>query len=225
MSFGAEADANASGKSLANMAYENLRDRLLTLEIQPGELLNDEKLAKELGMGRTPVREALKRLELDRLVVSHTRRGTFATRVELTDLAYLSEIRSELEPLAAARAAKVATEGSRKELVAVLEALESFDAAGATVVEMLRMDARVHRGIYRAAANPFLEDILIRCDNLATRIWCLVLERLPDLTGHVQEHLALLRAVLDGDQARAGELALLHITGFDEAVRETLFRS
>lgn len=225
MSFDALDDLNASGKSLANRAYENLRDRLLTLEIQPGDLLNDEKLARELGMGRTPVREALKRLELDRLVVTHTRRGTFATRVELTDLAYLSEIRSELEPLAAARAARVATESSRLELTAALEALESFDVAGATVVEMLHMDARVHRGIYRAAANPYLEDILIRCDNLATRIWCLVLERLPDLTGHVQEHLTLLRAVLDGDPSRARELALRHVSGFEEAVRETLFRS
>ena len=75
-----------SRKSLADVAYESIRDRLLVLDIKPGELLNDEALAKSLGVGRTPVREALKRLELDRLVITYPRRGTFATRVDVTDL-------------------------------------------------------------------------------------------------------------------------------------------
>lgn len=104
---------DAAKKSLADGAYERIRDRLLMLEIKPGDLLNDDHLAKDLGMGRTPVREALKRLELDRLVVSYPRRGTFATRVEVTDLAFISEIRTQLEPLAASRAARVATEWQR----------------------------------------------------------------------------------------------------------------
>src|SRR6476660_5860835 len=83
----------AARKSLADVAYESIRDWLLTLEIKPGELLNDELLAKNLGVGRTPVREALKRLELDRLVKTYPRRGTFATRVDVTDLSFISEIR------------------------------------------------------------------------------------------------------------------------------------
>ncbi|MFJ4229970.1 GntR family transcriptional regulator, partial [Paenarthrobacter nicotinovorans] len=99
---------DATRKSLADVAYERLRDRLLMLDIKPGDILNDDQLAKELEVGRTPVREALKRLELDRLVITYPRRGTFATRVEVTDLAFISEIRAQLEPLAAARAARVA---------------------------------------------------------------------------------------------------------------------
>jgi DNA-binding GntR family transcriptional regulator len=210
-------------KSLADVAYERIRDRLLMLDIKPGDLLNDDHLAKDLGMGRTPVREALKRLELDRLVVSYPRRGTFATRVEVTDLAFISEIRMQLEPLAASRAARVATERRREQLRAVMRAVESFDTHAASVVETLRLDARVHQGIYAAAANPHLEDVLIRYDNLATRIWCMVLDRLPDLSRHVHEHVDLLRAVIDGDEARAGELARIHVSGFEHAVREALF--
>jgi hypothetical protein len=61
--------------SLAETAYRVLQDRLLTLEIRPGDPLNDEALARDLGFGRTPVREALKRLEMDRLVVTYPRRG------------------------------------------------------------------------------------------------------------------------------------------------------
>jgi DNA-binding GntR family transcriptional regulator len=223
MAFEVLAIADAAKRSLADVAYERIRDRLLMLDIKPGDLINDDDLAKDLGVGRTPVREALKRLELDRLVVSYPRRGTFATRVEVTDLAFISEIRIQLEPLAASRAARVATESMRAQLRAVMRAVESFDTSAASVVETLRLDARVHQGIYAAAANPHLEDVLIRYDNLATRIWCMVLDRLPDLSRHVHEHVDLLRAVIDGDEARAAELARTHVTGFEHAVREALF--
>lgn len=226
MAFEALAVAEAAGpKSLADRAYEQIRDRLLTLNIRPGDLLHEDVLAKDLGVGRTPVREALKRLELDHLVVTYPRRGTFATRVEVTDLAFISEIRARLEPLAASRAAKVANLEDRNQLRLVKTALESFDLQNASVVETLHMDARVHRGIYSAAANPHLEDVLIRYDNLATRIWCMVLDRLPDLSRHVHEHLDLIDAVIDGDEARAAELARVHVDGFETAVRSALFGS
>jgi DNA-binding GntR family transcriptional regulator len=213
----------AAGKSLADVAYASIRDRLLMLDIKPGDLLNDEVLSKDLGVGRTPVREALKRLELDRLVVTYPRRGTFATRVEVTDLAFISEIRAQLEPLAASRAARVASPATRARLRSVMAEVEAFDVSAASVVETLRLDASVHQGIYAAAANPHLEDVLIRYDNLATRIWCMVLDRLPDLSHHVREHLDLLRAVIDGDEARAAELARVHVSGFEHAVRQALF--
>lgn len=216
-------DDEAPRKSLADVAYENIRDRLLTLRIRPGDLLNDDLLARDLGVGRTPVREALKRLELDRLVVSYPRRGTFATRVEVTDLAFISEIRTQLEPLAASRAARVATDAARERLQAIMHAVETFDIASATAVETLQLDAQVHQGIYAAAANPHLEDVLIRYDNLATRIWCMVLDRLPDLSHHVHEHVDLLRAVIDGDEAKSAELARAHVIGFEHAIREALF--
>jgi DNA-binding GntR family transcriptional regulator len=104
-----------------------------------------------------------------------------------------------------------------------LQAVESFDTNAASVVETLRLDARVHQGIYAAAANPHLEDVLVRYDNLATRIWCMVLDRLPDLSRHVHEHVDLLGAVIDGDEARAADLARTHVSGFEDAVRRALF--
>lgn len=224
MAFGTLAvTGEATKKSLADVAYERLRDRLLMLDIKPGDLLNNLQLARELEIGRTPVREALKRLELDRLVITYPRRGTFATRVEVTDLAFISEIRAQLEPLAAARAARVASAATKEHLREVMRAVEDFDVSAASVVETLRLDASVHQGIYAAAANPHLEDILIRYDNLATRIWCMVLDRLPDLEHHVREHLDLLRAVIDGDEDQAAELARVHVSGFEHAVRQALF--
>lgn len=209
--------------SFAETAYHTLRKRLLTLEIRPGDPLNDEILARDLGFGRTPVREALKRLEVDRLVVTYPRRGTFATPVEVTDLAYISEIRGQLEPLAAARAARLASAPSRLQLAALIERVRNFEASPSSVSETLQFDADIHRGIYAAAGNPHLEDALIHYDNLATRIWCLVMDRLPGLGGHLHEHVALLQAVIDGKEQRAAELAALHVEGFEQAVRSALF--
>jgi DNA-binding GntR family transcriptional regulator len=208
--------------SLADRAYEGIRDRLVMLDIRPGEPLNDDALALELGAGRTPVREALKRLEGDRLVVAYPRRGTFATAVDITDLAHISEIRAQLEPLAAARAARTASDTTRAQLAELAVEIGGLDAVVGDRRDLLRRDVEVHRNIYRAAGNPHLEDILVRQDNLATRIWCLFLDRLPAIAGHVGEHAALLEAIVEGAAEKAGRLALEHVVGFERAVREIL---
>lgn len=206
--------------SLADRAYQELSDRLVVLQIPPGAPINDERIAAELGVGRTPVREALKRLETDRLVVAYPRRGTFATEVQITDLGHLTEVRRQLEPLAASGAARRATPRHRAALAGLLAELDA--AAGADVGELIRLDLRVHRALYAATSNPYLQDTLIRYDNLATRIWCLFLDRLPDLAGHVGEHDPLLRAVLDGAADRAASLAADHVTHFETAIRALL---
>ena len=192
------------------------------LDIRPGEPLNDGLLAAELGMGRTPVREAIKRLETDHLLVSYPRRGTFATSVDITELAAIWDIRSVLEPVAARRAAENATPAVRQDMKDVIERLLAVDESADAQSELMRLDMSVHRLIYRAAGNPHLEDVLIRYDNLSTRIWCLVIERLPGLSGHIVEHAALLQAIVDGDADRAAELALAHVTDFETEIRKVL---
>ncbi|WFR82857.1 GntR family transcriptional regulator [Arthrobacter sp. Y-9] len=216
------ADPGVAGRSLADQAYETIKDRLVMLDIRPGEPLNDGLLAAELGMGRTPVREAIKRLETDHLLVSYPRRGTFATSVDITELAAIWDIRSVLEPVAARRAAENATPAVRQEMKDVIQRLLAVDESADAQSELMRLDMSVHRLIYRAAGNPHLEDVLIRYDNLSTRIWCLVIERLPGLSGHIVEHAALLQAIVDGDADRAAELALAHVTDFETEIRKVL---
>ena len=89
--------AGTGDLSMSQRSYEVLRDRLIMLDIAPGDPINEAGLAAELGVGRTPVREALKRLETDHLVVAYPRRGTFATPVDIADLAAISELRAVLE--------------------------------------------------------------------------------------------------------------------------------
>lgn len=214
--------AEDEAPSQAEAAYRQLRDKLIMLEIRPGEPINDGQLAAELGFGRTPVREAIKRLEVDHLVVSYPRRGTFATNVDFTELADVSEIRELLEPLAARRAATRASTAMRRELLDVAKTIAELDPGQAESRDLMRYDLTVHRLIYRAAANPHLEDTLIRYDNLATRIWCLVLDKVPSVSGHITEHVELLKAVAEGDADKAGELALHHVTSFEETIRKVL---
>ena len=193
------------------------------LEIEPGEPIDDDLLAKSLGMGRTPVREALKRLESDRLVVSYSRRGTFATGMDIADLAHVSEIRVQLEPLAARRAAERAPRATRTELDDLAARVEAIDIARTEHTELMRWDLTVHRAIYRAANNPHLEDVLIRYDNLATRIHCMFIDRLTSMDMHVvAEHVALLRAIAAGEADRADELAREHVLGFERAIRAVI---
>ncbi len=215
-------DSGGVSLPLAQQAYEALRDRLILLDLKPGQPLNDDALARELGTGRTPVREALKQLEKDRLVVAYPRRGTFATPVDITDLAFISEIRTELEPLAAARAARMAGLGARRRLAELGAEVARLEGSALDRRELIQRDVQVHREIYRAAGNPYLEDILVRQDNLATRIWCLFVDRLPDLAGHVGEHGKLLQAIAHGESDKAARLALEHVTNFDAAIRAVL---
>src|SRR4051795_12761151 len=95
-----------SGELLADRAYAELRDRIVTLAIPPGAPINEDALGRSLEMGRTPVREAIKRLALESLVSVFPRRGTFASEINITDLAHVSDVRVQLEGLAAFRAAE-----------------------------------------------------------------------------------------------------------------------
>jgi DNA-binding GntR family transcriptional regulator len=207
--------------SFAEQAYEIIRDRLVMLEIRPGAPINDDQLARELGLGRTPVREALKQLESERLVVAYPRRGTFATEVNITDLGHISEVRRQLEPFAAAAAAHRATAADRAALGSLAAKLRSAGRKSVSA-DLMRLDMQVHRAVYAATHNPYLEDTLIHYDNLATRIGCLFLDRLTELAGHIGEHGDLLRAIIDADADRAAELAAAHVAHFEQAIRAAL---
>jgi DNA-binding GntR family transcriptional regulator len=205
--------------SLSDRAYSAIQDKLIMLDIRPGEAIVEGVLAEQLGVGRTPVREALKRLEAERLVVSYPRRGTFATGVDVSDLGHITEIRANLEPVAARRAAEAASPTLRQLLLDMADRTEELDVSGMERHELMRWDLTVHRTIYRVARNPHLEDVLVRYDNLATRIFCLVLDRLPSVSQHVGEHGDLLRAVAGGHGDLAAEIARRHVIGFEKAVR------
>jgi DNA-binding GntR family transcriptional regulator len=206
---------------MADRAYAELRDRIVSLVIAPGAPINEDALGSELEMGRTPVREAIKRLALENLVTVFPRRGTFASEINITDLAHISDVRVPLESHAAARAAERLTPARRAELDGLLAELRAQDESDDPAT-LIALDARVHRFVYAAAANPYLETTLARYFNLSLRIWYLVLDRLPHLSARVVEHEHLLDAIAAGDVERAREIAAAHVVTFEQEIRSVL---
>ena len=214
-------DSPPAQRLLGDRAYAGLRDRIVTLQIRPGEPIDEDRIARDLGMGRTPVREAIKRLALERLVTVFPRRGTFASDINITDLAQISDVRMAVESHAARRAAERLSDEHRAELQALRAELRDAPAEldGAALVAL---DARMHRFVYRCAENPYLAETAERYFNLSLRIWHLAIDRMPELRGHVEEHLEVLAAIADGDGEQAAATLGAHVAGFEQAVRAVL---
>ena len=134
--------------SLAERAYYAVRDRLLTLAIPPGAPIQEDRLCSELGLGRTPVREAIKRLEAEHLVVVYPRRGTFATGIDISDHALVADVRRHLESMAAERAALHHTRADEEALTALRFEIGAATAssAGATGATSTDRDGAGARG-------------------------------------------------------------------------------
>ena len=206
---------------LADRAYGELRDRIVTLRIAPGAPIDEDALGRELEIGRTPVREAIKRLALENLVTVFPRRGTFASEINITDLAGISDVRIQLEGHAAYRAAQRITAGQRAELEQLLEELAGSQGSD-DVEALMALDTRVHRFVHRCAGNPYLEETLGRYFNLSLRIWYLVIDRLPHLFTRVHEHDDLLRAIADGEADSARDVLAEHVETFEREIRSVL---
>ena len=212
-------DISERRPTLADRAYGELRERIVSLALAPGSPLLEDVLVAELGVGRTPIREAVKRLALEDLVTIYPRRGTFVAEIEIGDLAQISDVRLQLEGHAAFRAAENATPADRVEADALIDEL---DALVPTAEELMRIDTRIHRFVYRCSGNPYLVATLERLLNLSLRIWFRVLDRLPHLEASVYEHRELLAAVRDGEAKRARALASAHVATFEREIRTVL---
>jgi DNA-binding GntR family transcriptional regulator len=204
---------------LSDRAYAALRDRLIDLSIAPGDPIDEDALTRELGVGRTPVREAVRRLVLEGLVVVYPRRGTFATAINLTSLSDITDVRLQLEPHAAERAARLADDRDRGE---AHELIARLDAAAASQRSLIELDAHVHRFVYRCSRNPYLAQDLDRYLNMSLRIWHLTWNRLPPLHDRVREHRELLEAIAGGDAERARAIAHAHVLAFAGEMRAVL---
>jgi DNA-binding GntR family transcriptional regulator len=205
--------------SLADKAYHAIRGLIVSLELAPGAVIEERELMERLGIGRTPVREALRRLAQERLVEVYPRRGMFVTGVDVRELARLSEVRVVLEPEAARLAAERATDADR---AAIEELLDELAAGGRDDRELMELDERIHGAVYRAAHNDLLETTLGQYYVLALRIWSMALDRHHELEEAVDEHRVLLEAIRDGDGPRAAETMRAHVQDFEQAMHRVL---
>ena len=208
-------DTVVHAPSLADRAYLEIRDLIVSLKLPPGDLIDERRLVQSLGIGRTPVREALRRLAQEQLVEVFPRRGMFVTGVDLRDLARISEVRAVLEPEAARLAAERATDEERDDLAALGDEI-THDA------DLMGLDERIHRAVYTAAHNDLLEKTLGEYYVLALRIWMIALDRAQDLEDAVAAHRDLIEAIVVGDARRAAKVMRAHVENFEAAMRKVL---
>ena len=211
----------ADARSLSDQAYYRIRELIVTLELPPRSLVSERELMEQLGLGRTPVREALRALARERLVDVYPRRGMFVSGVNVEDLAELSEVRLTLEGHAARLAAERATAADRAKIELLLDEIDQTERALGERT-LIDLDQRVHRHIYECTHNAFLETTLNEYYVLTLRIWFLALDRVTRLEDAVNEHRALLEAIRNGDGARAEEAMCMHVKGFENAIRGVL---
>jgi DNA-binding GntR family transcriptional regulator len=206
-----------TAKLVAERAYVDLRDRIVTLRLAPGTVLREDELMREMAIGRTPLREAVKRLALENLVAVQPRRGTFVTDVEAADIVNITEVRAELEGYAAELAALRMNGEARSAAAALVDEIEEVTRPH-DQEWLMRFDERIHRFTWESAGNPYLAETLERYFTHSLRIWYLVLDRVPGLGHAVHDQLHLLEALLERDGVRARTIMREHVLAFQREI-------
>ena len=192
---------------------------IIHLQLPPGAVVREHELSDELGVGRTPIREALQRLARDQFVTVLPRRGMLVTPIDVADLTVLYETRALLEPYAARLACGRGGEQQWTAMEAALARSAGTDAAG-----LLDIDRACHELIWDAAGNRFLAATLDTLYAQSDRLWHLYLAGVADTSEAVDEHRAVLAALRAADADRAAALVEDHVRGFDQQVRAAVGR-
>ena len=185
--------------SLAEQAYCLLEEKLVTLQLAPGELIGEKALIESTGIGRTPVREAIQRLSAEGLLQILPRVGLMVTPLRRSDLMQIIETRRVLERLMVVKAAERATPDQRQALRVLASHL---DAAGDNLQVFFRLDHRLDELLEAACNNRYLVKALTAMHSQCRRLWYLHRHKL-NLPRSAQLHGGLARAVADEDGAGA----------------------
>jgi len=210
--------------SMAERAYLELRDRIVSLRLPPGELVREETVMEDLGMSRTPVREALLRLAQENLVAVIPRRGSFVTEVHVGDVGRIYEFRRELEVVAAGWAAERRTDDDLPAIDEMLAELTEVNAIPPSEVDArseIIIDQRGHNLIYQLARNPLIEATLSSHYFLAARIWFLASGRVEmedPFTGLIDVFEAIKKSDAEAARGHARE----HSEAAEAAIRAAL---
>lgn len=192
--------------SLTDKAYRVLVDKIVSLELPPGSVLTEGRLVQELRIGRTPIREAIQRLIVERLVTHLHHRGMLVAEIRAADVQQITEFRTQVEGLAARLAASRMTPEQIEELQKIHAALDR-SAAEMDIDTFVTQDRAFHTLLARGAQNQYVEDALNKLYNLHLRLWYFLYRKQGGLRETVHEHQALIEALVRRD-AEASELAM-----------------
>lgn len=206
---------------LRDVVFNTLRKAILKGELKPGERLMEIALAQRLGVSRTPVREAMRKLELEGLVVMIPRRGAQVANITEKDLNDVLEVRIALENLSIQKACSCMTEEELEKLKEAALKFESMTENG-NLVRLAEADVEFHEVIYQSSDNRRLNQVL---NNLREQIYRYRVEYLKDETTRktlVKEHEEIYEAIRARDVKKAQEIAYRHIENQREAIMRSI---
>ena len=212
----------ASAEGLTERAYRALEELIVTLQLTPGTLVSEAALAQRLGIGRTPIREALQLLARDKLVVIRPRRGIAVAEENLTTQLRLIELRREVEQLLARAAARRATAEQRQRLDEIAQEMERA-ARTNDDIGFMRLDRAFNLLMVDAARNEFAAGAMALMHGLSRRFWYIHYRAVADLPLAARLHAEVARAVAAGEAetaARASDRLIDYIEAFARATLE-----
>lgn len=196
--------------SLEEQVYETLEDEIISGTIAKGQIITENDLSARLGVSRTPVRGALRRLAEEGLVnISPNRRAT-VIGISIEDLIDTYKIRTRLEGLSSGLAAERMTDEEKKKLTEFVE-LSEYYISKKDIEHLKQLDTQFHSMIYRASGNRMLCKILSELHRNIARYRKLSLNTPGRLEESVAEHREILEAILKGDKELADKLTSRHI--------------
>lgn len=195
--------------SLADQVFEKLENDIIRGVYPRGEVITELKLVEQLGVSRTPIREALRRLEQERLI-KDSGKGSVVLGITLEDLEDIMNIREHVEALAAYYAAQNATEEAKATLLQISE-LQDFYYEKQDLSNLQKMDDQFHDKLYSMCRRTVLHDTLLPLHRKTMRYRMAAIKHKNRLDSSVTEHKQIIQAIVAGDAEKARELMAAHI--------------
>jgi len=206
-------------ESQTEQAYGLIEEMIVTLDLPPGASVSEATLSARTGIGRTPIRMALKRLEHHGLITSLPRKGVFIRQLKVEDELAILEIRRPVERMLSCKAARLATRAQRDNLRFCVDCMVQAAIAG-DVHRYLHFDQECDRIIYETSRNPFAIDFVALLYVHSRRFWVAYSQE-TDWVRIAHLHSEMMNAVADGDEERtalASDALIDYLEGFCKSV-------
>ena len=208
-------------KSLTTIAYKQLEELIVTAELEPGAILSEATLVEQLAIGRTPIREALQKLEREGLITIMPRKGIQVTDLSPGKQLLMLELRRDLEKLLARSGALRATEEERSTFFIIADELEKIAAKGSDIAFM-RQDYELNQLMAQAAHNEYATRAIGLIHGLARRFWFVHYKTIANMPLCSNLHANLARKVAQGDPETAASAVDTLMDYLEEFTHATL---
>ena len=202
--------------------YEILKNRIVHLDYEPGQILNEKDIAGEFNVSRTPIRKVFEQLKINKLLNIIPRYGAQVAPIDFMYMKSVFEVVRELDGFAASLAAKKITPEKIEVLEAIVEKIENYDIEK-DYTEIIIQDQNFHEVISKNAANPCLEDILHDLHMHAKRMWIYAKPEISDVRLFLNTMPDIVKALKSGDSEQASKYAKNHTDIFVERIKQEFF--